>query len=181
LTESSPSGGGFLAAVVRAWEAAALPAAAATRLVRARTGLVLAPDEGALKPLILTTKLGLGGRFGSGRQFWPWISLRDEVRAWAFALQNESIEGPVNLVGPAPATAGEISQALARALRRPCWLTVPAPLLRAALDGAAQDLLLASQPVRPCVLEASGFEFLDATAETAIRALINQHNHRPLA
>jgi uncharacterized protein (TIGR01777 family) len=172
LTESSPSGSGFLAAVVRAWEAAALPAASATRLVRARTGMVLGRGEGTLKPLAAATRLGLGARFGDGRQFWPWISLRDEVRAWAFALRDESIRGPVNLVGPTLATAGEVTGAVAHALRRPHRLAVPAGVLRAALDGAAEDLLLASQPVRPGVLEAHGFEFLDRTAPAAIRTVL---------
>jgi uncharacterized protein (TIGR01777 family) len=161
-----------LAAVVRAWEAAALPAASATRLVRARTGVVLGPGEGTLKPVVLAAKLGLGARFGDGRQFWPWISLRDEVRAWEFALLAESVVGPVNLVGPVLATQGEISQAVARVLRRPCWAAVPAGALRAALDGAAEDLILASQPVIPCALQAAGFEFLDRTAEAAVRTAL---------
>ncbi|MDR2378105.1 MAG: DUF1731 domain-containing protein, partial [Bifidobacteriaceae bacterium] len=168
LTEESPSGAGFLAAVSRAWEAAARPAEAATRVVRARTGVVLGPGAQALRAQIATTRLGLGARLGDGRQYWPWISLRDEARAWQFVLRAESIAGPVNLVGPTPATAGEIAQAIARALRRPCWLAIPAGPLRAVLGAAAEDLLLASAPVRPAVLEAGGFEFLDSTVESAI-------------
>jgi NAD dependent epimerase/dehydratase family enzyme len=172
LTESSPSGSGFLAAVVRAWEAAALPAAGVSRLVRARTGIVLGPDGGTLQPLIWTTKAGLGVRFGSGRQYWPWISLRDEVRAWEFCLDSDSVAGAVNLVGPIPATAGEIADGLARQLHRPRWLAVPAPVLRLALGDAAEDLILASQPVKPAVLEEHGFGFLDRTAEAAIRTAL---------
>lgn len=169
VTEADGSGRGFLAGVVRAWEAAAAPAGAVTRLVRARTGIVLAPAGGTLAPLIRTTRLGLGARFGSGRQYWPWISLRDEVRAWDFALRDERLAGPVNLVGPALATAGQITAELARALGRPHWLAVPAFALRLALDGAADDLILASQPIRPAALQACGFEFVDPTAAAAIR------------
>jgi NAD dependent epimerase/dehydratase family enzyme len=173
LTEASPPGTGFLAAVVRAWEAAALPAANATRLVLARTGMVLGPGDGALRAMMLATKCGLGVRFGNGRQYWPWISLRDEVRAWDCALRNEDLTGPVNLVGPAPATADQITAALAHQLHRPRWLVAPAPLLRMAMDGAAEDLLLASQPVQAAVLETHGFEFLDRTAESAVRTALS--------
>ncbi|MDR2454369.1 MAG: TIGR01777 family oxidoreductase [Bifidobacteriaceae bacterium] len=163
-------GEGFLAAVTRAWEAAALPAAAATRLVRLRTGMVLAPGEGALRPLTLATKAGLGMRIGGGDQFWPWISLRDEARAIIFTLEDESLAGPADLVGPTLATAEQITRALAQALRRPHILAAPAALLRAALGAAAEEMLLASQPIRPQALQAHGFEFRDQTAAAAVAA-----------
>jgi uncharacterized protein (TIGR01777 family) len=172
LTEQAVPGTGVLAGVTRAWEAAARPAAAVTRLVIARTGIVLGPDGGTLALMARATRLGLGARFGSGRQYWPWISLRDEVRAWDFALRHESISGPVNLVGPTLATAGQIAGAVAQVLHRPCWLTVPAPVLRAALGAAADDLILASQPVRPTVLTANGFKFEDQTVESAVRTAL---------
>jgi uncharacterized protein (TIGR01777 family) len=172
LTEESPSGPGFLAAVARAWEAAALPAAARTRLVRTRTGLVLGPGGGLLAPLALATKLGLGPQCGDGRQYWPWISERDEVRAIEFALRTPALTGPVNLAGPALATADQVTGAVAGVLRRPSWLRLPAPLLRFTLGEAAQDLLLASQPVVPAALARAGFEFLDQSPEEAVTAAL---------
>jgi uncharacterized protein (TIGR01777 family) len=168
LTEDSPSGAGFLAAVTRAWEAAALPAAGRTRLVRARTGMVIGPGGGLMQPLTWATRFGLGPRFGSGVQYWPWISLRDETRALEFALDTPTLAGPVNLVGPTLATADQVTGALARALRRPSWVRLPAPLLQAVLGEAADELLLASQPAAPAALERAGFEFLDRTAAAAV-------------
>ncbi|MDR2114325.1 MAG: TIGR01777 family oxidoreductase [Bifidobacteriaceae bacterium] len=168
FTERSPSGTGFLAGVTRAWEAAALPAAESTRVVRARTGLVLAAD-GALKPLFTTARLGLGGAMGTGQQHWPWISLRDESRALRFALNCTDLEGPVNLVGPTLATAGQVSRDLAAVLHRPHWFRVPAGVLRTAMGPAADELILASQPVRPLRLLETGFEFKDQTPRGALQ------------
>jgi uncharacterized protein (TIGR01777 family) len=173
LTEKAGSGTGLLAAVARGWEAAALPAASATRLVRVRTGVVLAAQGGLLPPLITMAKAGLGGRFGTGRQYWPWISLQDEVRAWGFALERESLSGPVNLVGPSLASAGQITRSVAGQLGRPHWLALPSSPLRAVPGGSASELILASQPIRPAVLQAHGFQFLDQTVDQAIRAALN--------
>jgi NAD dependent epimerase/dehydratase family enzyme len=177
LTEDSASGTGFLAGVVRAWEAAALPAAARTRVVRARTGLVLGPPEGGglMAGLVAATRFGMGPKLGSGAQYWPWISLRDEVRALDFALRTESLAGPVNLAGPRLATADQITGALARAVRRPSWLRLPAPLLTAAMGEAARELILASQPVFPQALADAGFKFLDPTAASALAWCLQSH------
>ncbi|MDR1393554.1 MAG: TIGR01777 family oxidoreductase [Bifidobacteriaceae bacterium] len=171
LREDAPSGTGFLAGVVRAWEAAAWPAASSCRLVLARTGLVLGP-AGLMRPLALATRFGLGVRFGDGRQYWPWISLRDEVRAIAFTLEASDLLGPVNLAGPELASAGHLGHLLARISHRPYWLRLPAGLLRASLGPAAQELMLASQPVEPAGLLRAGFTFLDQTpAEAIVTAL----------
>jgi NAD dependent epimerase/dehydratase family enzyme len=169
LTEAAASGTGFLAAVVRAWEAAAMPAADRTRVVRARTGLVLGPS-GLLAQLALPARLGVHLRMGGGRQYWPWISLLDEVGAIIFALRHEALAGPVNLVGPGLATADQLGDALARALRRPTWLRLPAPaaFLRAAMGAAADELILASQPAVPAALLEAGFEFAHPAPEDAI-------------
>jgi uncharacterized protein (TIGR01777 family) len=169
LDESSPVGDGFLARVVRAWELATGPALGATRVVLARTGLVLS-TEGALRPLAATTRWGLGARLGSGQQWWPWIALADEVRAIDFVLSHSEVCGAVNLVGPHPATAQSISRALAAALGRPHALVVPAGVLRLVLGGA-DELLLSSQQVRPAKLLEAGFAFQYARAEDVIRQL----------
>ncbi|MDR0365900.1 MAG: DUF1731 domain-containing protein, partial [Bifidobacteriaceae bacterium] len=167
LSESAPSGGGFLAACCRAWEAATVPARSVTRVVRARTGLVLAP-QGMLEQLARLTRLGLAARVGSGRQFWPWISLRDEVRAWEFALTNRTLSGPVNLAGPQLAEAGQVTASLARLEHRPYWLAIPTFAVQAA-GLAARELLLGSQPVKPAALESHGFDFQDQTVESALK------------
>jgi uncharacterized protein (TIGR01777 family) len=169
LDEGSPAGDGYLAKVVRAWELATGPALGATRVVLARTGLVLS-DQGALRPLAAATRWGLGARIGSGRQWWPWIALADEVRAIDFVLSHPEISGAVNLVGPHPATALTISRALAEALRRPHALVLPAAVLRRVLGGA-DELLLSSQQVRPAKLLQAGFDFQFARAEDVIRQL----------
>ena len=171
LTEDSPRGAGFLADVVEAWEAATAPAAAATRVVLARTGVVL--GAGALAPLVRLARLGLGGRIGSGRQHWPWISLTDEARAIVHLVEASALAGPVNLVAPAPATATDVTSAVTRALRRPHAVPAPAWALRAALGDAARDLLLADQLVVPARLAEDGFEFVQAGLDQAVNALVS--------
>jgi len=169
LVETSGPGVGFLADVVAQWERAALAAPRSTRVVLARTGLVIA-DGGAVRPLRLLAAAGLAGPIGDGRQHWPWISLHDEVAALLHCLDRD-IEGPVNLSGPVPATAAEVTAALARRLHRPHWLPTPSPLLIAALGDAARDLLLADQLEVPSVLLETGFAFRDTTIDAAVAAL----------
>lgn len=156
LVEDSPRGAGFLADVVDAWEAATAGAAGVTRVVLARTGLVLGPG-GALAPLRLATRLGAGARIGGGQQRWPWISLDDEVGAMIHLLTSSTLAGPVNLVAPATSTSEDVTRAVARVLRRPHLLVLPRPVLRLALRDAADDLLLADQDVAPDRLLADGF------------------------
>jgi len=169
LDERSTSGRGFLADVVREWEEATTAAQIATRVVTARTGLVLARG-GALQPLVMVTRLGFAARIGSGSQWWPWISLTDEVRALQFALETPSIVGPVNLTGPTPAMAYEITQALAATLNRPHLLVLPEPLIKLVM-GKASELLLDSQKVVPQKLLNAGFDFRDQTAVEAINEI----------
>lgn len=171
LSEDSARGTGYLADVVGAWEQATASAAGSTRIVHARTGLVLA-REGALKPLILTTRLGLGAAVGNGRQSWPWIGLADEARAMLHLVAHSTISGPVNLVGPTPATSNEITVALARQLRRPHLFRLPRFALKAAMGVAAQELLLADQNVRPHALLQDGFTFIDQTVPDAVAAAL---------
>lgn len=172
VDETAPAGSGFLADVVRAWEASAEPAAAAgIRVVHPRTGLVVASSGGAWARMFPLFKLGLGGKLGSGRQYWSWISLRDEVCALQFLLEQEHLSGPVNLTGPAPATNAEVTAVMGRVLGRPTILPAPAFALKAAL-GEFSTEVLGSARVVPAVLSSSGFVFQDPTIEAAIRSAL---------
>ncbi|WP_225850842.1 TIGR01777 family oxidoreductase [Streptomyces sp. HPF1205] len=174
VDEDSPQGAGFLAELVADWEAAAEPArAAGIRTVHARTGLVVAKDGGAWGPLFTLFRAGLGGRLGNGRQFWSFISLRDEVAALRHVLDTPSLSGPVNLTAPEPLTNREITAAMGRALHRPTLATVPAPVLRLTLGEFASDVL-SSQRVRPARLLASSFTFAHPHIDQAIAAALEQ-------
>lgn len=161
LTEDSKRGIGFLAGVTKAWEAAAAPAAAAgIRTVLLRTGLVLAPQGGTLGQLLPLFRWGLGGPLGTGRQWWSWIALDDEVGAILHCLDTSSLRGPVNATAPHPVTNAEFTKTLGRALRRPAFLRTPSPALSAALGAErAHELVLSSQRALPRALEGSGFAF----------------------
>jgi len=173
VDESAPAGTGFLADVVRAWEAAADPAReAGIRVTHARTGLVVSGAGGAWARLFPIFKLGLGGKLGSGRQYWSWISLRDELSALMYLLDNESLSGPVNLTGPDPATNAEVTEAMGRVLHRPTVFSVPAFALKAVL-GEFSIEVLGSARVVPAVLEDAGFTWQDSTVESAIRAALD--------
>lgn len=172
LDEGSPPGLGFLADVCVQWEAAAEPArAAGIRTAFARTGLVVAREGGAWGRMFPLFKAGLGGRLGSGRQYWPYISLHDEIAALRHIIDNPGIEGPVNLAAPEPLTNREITAAMARVLHRPAVLPVPAVALRLVLGEFASDVL-GSQRALPTRLLESGFVFRDPGIEQAIRAAL---------
>ncbi|PJJ72529.1 hypothetical protein CLV46_2101 [Diaminobutyricimonas aerilata] len=167
LTEQSAKGDGFLADLVERWEAAAHRAPEGTRVVTARTGIVIGKG-GVLSPIVPLTTVGLGSRFGSGRQHWPWISLHDEAAALRHLLTASALEGPVNLVGPTPATSGRITEYVARRLHRWHAFVVPGPLIRFALRDAGRELLLADQEVVPERLLADGFRFRHERVEDAL-------------
>jgi uncharacterized protein (TIGR01777 family) len=167
VDEDSPAGTGFLADLVRDWEAAAAPAG--VRTVFARTGLVVAREGGAWGRLFPVFRAGLGGRLGSGRQFWSFISLYDELAALRHLLATPELAGPVNLTAPEPLTNREVTAAMGRVLHRPTLAAVPAPVLRAVLGEFAGDVL-GSQRVRPKRLLESGFTFRHPGIEAAIRA-----------
>ena len=170
LDEASAPGDDFLAGVVRAWEAAAAPARDAwIRVVFLRTGLVLNPRGGALAKMLLPFQLGVGGRIGSGKQWMSWISLTDLVGAVRFVLDTPGIAGAVNAVAPEPVTNSTFTATLARILRRPSVVPVPALALRTLLGEMAEGTVLASQRVRATVLEPSGFEFRHPTLSSALR------------
>jgi len=172
LVEDSEPGAGFLAEVVRAWEAAAAPARdAGIRVVHLRSGVVLSPGGGALARLLPVFRLGLGGRLGSGRQFMSWITIDDEVEAIVLALTRDDLRGPVNCVSPNPVTNREFTAALGRILRRPAPCAVPGTMLRLALGEVASELL-ASQRVHPARLLAAGYAFRYPAVELALHHLL---------
>lgn len=164
LTEDSPAGDGYFPDVVTAWEAAAHLAPEKTRVVTLRTGVVVG-RAGAFTPLLPLTRIGLGSRFGTGGQHWPWISLHDEAAAIVHLLTS-SLSGPVNLVGPTPATSDRLTRSLAKRMSRPYLFVVPEWAIKLLPGGP--ELLLQSQKVLPTRLEADGFTFRDVTVEKAI-------------
>ncbi|WP_443047907.1 TIGR01777 family oxidoreductase [Streptomyces sp. H39-S7] len=170
VDEDGPSGDNFLAGVVRDWEAAAEPAAAAgIRTVFARTGLVVSRAGGAWGRLFPLFNAGLGGRLGDGRQYWSFISLHDEIAAFRHIIDTGSLSGPVNLTAPEPLTNREVTAAMGRVLRRPTLAAVPAFALRIALGEFSEDVLM-SQRVLPRRLLDSGFTFAFPGIEESIRA-----------
>jgi uncharacterized protein len=174
LTEQSAAGSGFLADVTVAWEQAARPAVdAGVRTVLARTALVLEDEGGSFPRMLLPFKFGIGGPLGSGRQWWAWITLEDEVRAIMHCLGSDGLEGPVNLASPNPVRNGDFGKALGKALRRPAVLPAPGFGLKLLLGGEfADEVLLASQRVVPTRLEQSGFEFSHPHLPAALDAVL---------
>lgn len=167
LTETSAAGNTFLAKLCVAWEAAAVAAGPQARVALLRTAPIL-DSQATLKPLIPLTKMGLAGPLGSGRQIWPWISLPDQVAAIRHILE-EDLLGPVNVTAPQVATQKDIGKQLAKQLRRPFALPVPAWALRAAVGAPAADsLLLADAWVEPDALRVSGFKYQFPTVEEAV-------------
>ncbi len=143
------------------------------RTVRLRTGLVMTPKGGAFGRLLPLFKLGVGGPIGNGRQWWPWITLEDEIRAISFCLSTESIRGAVNLGSPTPVRNAEVAKALGAALHRPSLLAVPTVALRIALGEFSADIT-SSQRMLPHALTASGFTFTHADIPAACTWLIDQ-------
>jgi uncharacterized protein (TIGR01777 family) len=159
VDESAPAGDGFLADLVRDWEAAAGQATGAgIRVVTVRTGIVLARGGGILGRLAPLFRLGLGGKVGSGRQYLSWIALTDHIRALRYLLTADEVTGPVNLTAPQPVTNAQFTSALGRAVSRPALFWVPGAALHVAL-GELSGELLASARVLPRELQAAGFSF----------------------
>ena len=168
--ESSPPGNGFLTDVVLAWEAAAGPAReAGIRVVHSRNGVVVSDHGGAFSPLIRLFRLGVGGRMGSGNQYWSWIALTDVVRALRFVLDHDDLAGPVNATGPNPLTNAEVTRVLGATLHRPTMLPAPAFALRLLLGGMSSAALDSIRAV-PGRLTAAGFTFTYPTIEAALDA-----------
>lgn len=173
LREESEPGGAFLSEVVKEWEAAAAPAReAGVRVANLRFGVVLSAEGGALGTTLPIFKLGLGGKVGSGRQWWSWVALDDVAGAIIHALENESVEGPVNVVAPNPMTNAEYTKVLGDVLNRPTLFPLPAPAARAMLGEVADELLLASARVEPAKLKETGYGFHYPELEDALRHLL---------
>ena len=175
LTEVSTNGTSFLADVCEQWEAAAKPASdAGVRTVLLRTGIVLTTKGGALKKQLPLFQLGLGGKFGNGKQWQSWISIDDEVSAIEHLL-TANVSGAVNLTAPNPVTNAEFTSTLARVVKRPAFLPIPPFAPKAILGGELADaLLFTGQRVIPAALNASGYQFVHPTLEVALRALLKK-------
>ena len=170
VDETGPRGEGFLAGVVEAWEAAAAPARdVGIRVVHPRTGLVMSSRGGAWARLLPLVKLGVAGRLGSGRQYWSFITLADEVNALRYLLDSP-LDGPVNLTAPEPATNAEITRAMGRALHRPTVLPAPAFALKIVL-GEFSSEVLGSARVLPHALMQAGFAFRHPDISAAVATL----------
>jgi uncharacterized protein (TIGR01777 family) len=174
LTEDSGNGAGFLADVVSEWEAAAQPARdAGIRVVNLRLGLVIAHSGGMMGPIKPQFKAGLGGKLGSGEQWWSWVTLDDVVRAFEYAIDHPEISGAYNVAAPNPVTNGEFTKALAHALHRPAFIPAPKLALKAFAGEMADEMLLASQRVDSAKLSAAGFDFTDVELDPALARLFD--------
>lgn len=175
LDEASKAGDEFLADVCVQWEQAAQPAIdAGIRTVFLRTGIVLSPEGGALKKQLPLFKLGLGGKFGNGRQWQSWISITDEVNAIVHLLTS-SLSGPVNLTAPEPVTNAEFTKTLASVVSRPALVPIPSFGPKLLLGGELADaLLFTGQRVIPAALTRDGFVFAHQTLDVALRALLKK-------
>lgn len=174
LTEKSELGSGFLADLGKAWEAAAAPAReAGIRTVNFRQGVILSRKGGALAKMLTPFKLGLGGRVGSGRQWWSWVSLEDVVAAYRRALDGE-LDGPVNLASPNPATSAQFTKALGRALGRPTVFPLPGLAVKTLFGERGEAVLLEGQRALPARLLDAGFAFrYPELAGALARALVD--------
>jgi len=171
LTESSAPGNDFLADVCREWEVVARGAEPlGIRVVLSRTGVVLG-HGGALAKMLLPFKLGLGGPLGNGRAWMPWIHVDDLIGLWLHAAQTPTLAGPMNAVGPTPATNRDFTRALARQLHRPAIFPAPYFALRLAL-GEVASILFASQRVLPEAAERSGYRFLYPDVAAALAVIL---------
>lgn len=170
VDETDGPGEDFLARLSVEWEQAADPAAAVTRVVYPRFGIVLGPGGGAFGKMLPLAKLGVLGPIGGGKQYWSVISLDDTIRALRFAIEHEELSGPVNITCPNPVTNGEFTRELGRTLRRPAFLPVPGLAVRLAVGGFAESILM-SQQVIPAKLIGAGFAFRHAEPADALHAL----------
>jgi uncharacterized protein (TIGR01777 family) len=172
LTEESLAGNDFLSILARDWEASAVKAEAiGVRVVRARFGIILAKQGGALPQMVRPFKFGLGGRLGSGRQWMSWVTLTDTVRVLRLALEEGALRGPINVVAPEPVRNSEFTEVLARTLNRPAIFSAPEFALKLAMGEMAESLLLASQRVLPASLVRLGYKFIHPELGSALLSL----------
>ena len=174
LDEESSNGEDFLSQIAREWEDATSAARrAGGRVVNLRFGVILSPHGGALAKMLPPFRLGLGGRIGSGKQWFSWIAIEDVVAAILFALDQERVRGPLNLVAPGPVTNGDFAKTLARVLHRPAIFSVPLLIPRLVFGREmTNQTFSASQRVIPAKLAAAGYNFRHPELEAALRTLL---------
>jgi hypothetical protein len=174
VTEEHAAGSDFLATVCDRWESEARVASSATRVACLRTGLVLARDGAPLAPMLLPFKMGVGGPFGSGHQYWPWIHRDDWVALVRWAIDHEAAEGAINLTAPMPVTNREFARTLGKALGRPAFMRAPAFALRVVLGEMADALLLSGQRAVPARATNLGFVFRYTRLPDALGAIFER-------
>lgn len=175
LTESSSNGGGFLAELARQWEATTRYAAeAGVRTVLLRISVVLSMKGGALPQMLPPFKMGLGGKVGNGKQYWPWITLEDVVGVIRFAMENESLSGPVNVCAPQETKNKDFTKALGRVLRKPTFFPLPSVVVTLTLGEMGQEALLTSTRARPAKLQQAGYAFRHPEIEEALRSVLSE-------
>ena len=175
LTEASTPGNDFLASIAAEWEAEARKAEAlGIRVVLLRFGVILARHGGALPQMMFPFRFGVGGKIGSGRQWMPWLTLDDAIAIIRFAVNNESVSGPLNAVAPQPMQNAEFTRVLAAVMHRPAIFPAPAFALRILLGEMADALLLGSQRAVPAVLEKLGYSFLRPSLEPALQFILKK-------
>jgi len=173
LTEESSSGVGFLAMLAKEWERATRPAQqVGVRTVLLRIAVVLSQRGGALQSMLPSFRMGMGGPVASGKQYWPWITLDDVVSAILFAIQNESLNGPVNVCAPQHTTNREFTRALGKVLHRPTFFPLPSVAVTLILGEMGQEALLTSTRAEPAKLKAAGFQFKHPEIEGALAAVL---------
>jgi len=173
LTEQSPPGSSFLADLCREWESETETAAAAgTRVVRLRMGVILSSRGGALAKMLTPFRMGVGGRIGGGHQWWSWISIDDVIGLITRALIEDTFRGAVNAVSPNPVTNAEFTRILGSVLRRPTVFPMPEFVVRAAFGQMGEEVLLASQRVQPVAAIAGGFRFRYPELKPALEHLL---------
>ena len=173
LTEASRPGNDFLSEIAKEWESEALKAEAlGIRVVRARFGVILSKQGGALPQMMRPFQFGVGGKIGSGKQWLSWISLDDTVAILRSALENANITGPLNVVSPQPVTNAQFTKILAAALHRPAIFPAPAFALRLLLGEMAEALLLSSQRVLPAQLQKLSFQFAHPDLAAALATIM---------
>ena len=175
LREDSLSGEGFAAEICRQWEAATQPAAqAGIRTAQMRIGVVMSADGGALPAMLTPFRLGLGGRLGTGRQWWTWVSVRDVVGAIQHVLNHDALSGPVNTVAPNPVTNAEFTRILASVLNRPAIFPMPAFAVRLIFGEMGEELFLGSQRVEPAKLVATEYQFQHPDLKNALKEILQR-------
>ena len=174
VTEATSNGTGFLAELARQWETTTKYASeAGVRTVLLRISVVLSMRGGALPQMLPPFKMGLGGKVGNGKQYWPWITLEDVVGVIRFAMENESLSGPVNACSPQETTNKDFTKALGRVLKKPTFFPLPSVVVTLTLGEMGQEALLTSTRARPVKLQQAGYIFKHPEIEEALRSVLS--------